>query len=88
MQVAFVKLHFPPPKLISNKGEYRAIRINKTTELDVADCNGLRHGFGLRVYSNGSRYQGQWVNDKMEGHGEFTQVAGGKYEGEFFNGFR
>ena len=50
--------------------------------------DGKRHGFGARVWSNGSRYEGQWDNDVIEGTGELHGIAGGKYEGEFWNGHR
>lgn len=50
--------------------------------------DGKRHGFGVRVFSNGSRYEGQWDGDVAEGSGELHGVAGGKYEGSFWNGHR
>lgn len=35
--------------------------------MEVAVADGKRHGFGLRVFANGSRYKGTWANDKMDG---------------------
>lgn len=39
----------------------------QSTMLEVPVANGKRHGFGLRVFANGSRYKGTWANDKMDG---------------------
>jgi hypothetical protein len=69
-------------------GEYKSYKLNKATLLEAPLCNGFRNGFGLRVFTNGSRYQGQWVDDKMDGHGNLAGAGGGKYEGKFHNGFR
>ncbi len=69
-------------------GEYKSYKVNKETLIEAPVCNGFRNGFGLRVFTNGSRYQGQWEDDKMSGHGLLTGAGGGKYEGKFHNGFR
>ena len=69
-------------------GEYKSYKVNKETLIEAPVCNGLRNGFGLRVFTNGSRYQGQWEDDKLSGHGILTGAGGGVYEGKFFNGFR
>eukprot|EP00606_Chrysophyceae_sp_TOSAG23-5_P001114 GSChrysophyteH2.ASY1.ANO1.1766.1 assembled CDS len=67
-------------------GEYKATKINKGTLLEAPLCNGKREGFGLRVFTNGSRYTGQWLDDKMHGQGQMLQAEGAGYEGAFFNG--
>ena len=69
-------------------GQYRCMRTNKITEMDVPVANGKRHGFGLRVFANGAKYKGTWVNDKMDGPGELLQVDGAKFEGTFSNGLK
>mmetsp|Transcript_28230 Transcript_28230/g.62535 ORF Transcript_28230/g.62535 Transcript_28230/m.62535 type:complete len:300 (-) Transcript_28230:97-996(-) len=51
-------------------------------------CDGWRHGFGVRVWTNGLRYEGQWVEDKMHGTGAVTNRQGAKYEGQFYNGLK
>ena len=51
-------------------------------------CDGKRHGVGLRVWSTGVRYEGQWVEDVIHGVGCLTTLLGAKYEGPFFNGLR
>jgi hypothetical protein len=40
------------------------------------------------VWTSGSRYEGQWVEDKMHGHGALVSREGAKYEGAFRNGLR
>ena len=32
---------------------------------------GLRHGKGTHTYSNGSKYVGNWEDDKRDGQGTF-----------------
>lgn len=45
----------------------------------------LRNGRG--VYVDGAaeeqRYEGEWVDDAMQGRGTFCYASGAKYEGEF-----
>jgi hypothetical protein len=35
----------------------------------TAFCSGLRHGQGLLVYASGTKYEGAFINDAMEGVG-------------------
>lgn len=58
------------------------------TDVPFPVCDGLRHGFGLRVWSNGNRFQGQWQHGKMDGNGVLTDLMGCKYEGQFCNNLR
>ena len=51
-------------------------------------CDGKRHGIGIRVWTNGAKYEGQWVEDKMHGPGTYTSELGAKYEGLFYNGLK
>ena len=55
--------NFPPHTFLpkSTKNHLQA------TMMEVAVADGKRHGFGLRVFANGSRYKGTWANDKMDG---------------------
>jgi len=46
---------------------------------------GLRHGFGVCVWPDGSRYEGQWRYGTMTGKGTFT-FKGNKYVGMWLNG--
>lgn len=56
---------------------------NPSTGLQFPVCDGKRHGFGTRVWSDGTRYEGQWKEDEMCGTGIFTLIDGTSYEGEF-----
>lgn len=54
----------------------------------VAD--GKRHGQGVRVWSDGSRYEGDWFQDRIHGFGIYIQAGdlGERYEGSFKEGVR
>ena len=41
------------------------------------------HGFGVKTFSNGDRYEGTWVLGKMEGKGKYVSHEGWTYEGQF-----
>ena len=45
-----------------------------------------KNGQGIFTSSGGSRYVGEFRNDKRNGYGTFTWPDGGKYEGEWKNG--
>lgn len=32
----------------------------------------LRHGWGVQVWTDGARYEGEWSMDKAHGHGKFV----------------
>ena len=39
------------------------------------------------AYQNGNRYEGQWLDDKRHGRGQFIcQLDGTSYDGEFAHG--
>lgn len=42
-------------------------------------------GFGKATFSNGSSYEGDWVNGKMEGQGTFTYESGDVFVGTMAN---
>ncbi|CAN0110257.1 unnamed protein product, partial [Phaeothamnion confervicola] len=69
------------------EGEYLAVTMSKTG-IAFPRPNGLRHGHGTRVWSTGARYDGPFVDDKMEGGGVFTDADGARYEGAFIAGRR
>lgn len=48
--------------------------------------NNVRHGkLGIYNDENGSRYVGDFENDKFSGRGTFTWPDNSSYEGEFLN---
>ena len=42
-----------------------------------------RDGFGIQVWSDGSKYIGYWINDKANGLGRLIHADGDVYEGEW-----
>ena len=41
------------------------------------------NGQGTFIWAKGSKYVGEWKNDRMHGQGTYTQADGTKYVGEF-----
>jgi hypothetical protein len=41
----------------------------------------LKHGTGTSIWSDGSKYEGDWEYDKITGEGTFTYANGDLYEG-------
>lgn len=48
--------------------------------------HGREHGYGVRVYRNGSHYRGAWRDGVHHGHGERFDVRGWHYEGQWHDG--
>lgn len=70
-------------------GEYMATYIHKGTGKVYPLPNGKKHGYGVRVWSNGSRYEGKWLDDKPEGHGFYSNPERSeRFEGSFWHGNR
>lgn len=44
-------------------------------------CQGTRHGLGVYVFKNGSRYDGHWRRGIKHGKGTFLYPDGTRYEG-------
>jgi len=44
-----------------------------------------RTGYGISIKSDGSKYQGTWFNDNINGVGRFTNINGNYYEGNILN---
>ena len=40
----------------------------------------------MLIWQDGSKYQGQFKEDKMEGNGRMTQANGSMYQGQWANG--
>lgn len=45
--------------------------------------NGVPHGIGRMVSSNGETYFGEWTNGQLTGHGRYTWTDGTVYFGDF-----
>ena len=47
--------------------------------------NNSRHGRGIQIWADGSRYEGYWKNDQANLKGKLYHFDGDIYEGEWFN---
>ena len=47
------------------------------------ESTGERDGKGVQIWSDGSRYEGFWKNDKANGRGRLIHADGDVYEGEW-----
>jgi len=45
----------------------------------------LREGFGIQIWSDGSKYTGKWVEDQTNGYGRLIHADGDVYEGAWLN---
>ncbi|ERN09368.1 hypothetical protein AMTRI_Chr01g132180 [Amborella trichopoda] len=48
---------------------------------------GLPHGSGKYLWTDGCMYEGDWCRGRTTGKGKFSWPSGATYEGEFKNGF-
>ena len=47
---------------------------------------GLRNGFGIQIWPEGTKYEGNWINDEIGGIGKLSISNGDIYEGGFNDG--
>ena len=47
--------------------------------------DGVPDGEGQYRYGSGAQAKGQWIHGKLNGKGEFHQVDGSYYSGDFVN---
>ena len=48
-------------------------------------AEGTRHGYGIQVWRDGSKYEGQWKRDMANGKGRLIHADGDVYEGDWCN---
>jgi hypothetical protein len=54
---------------------------DKTIYSGQWSLSGKKHGYGVYIKPDGSKYQGLWSNDKIEGVGRYIDKNGNFYEG-------
>ena len=59
---------------------------NELSELKPSHKDGLSHGQGTQTYADGSKYAGEWKNDKLHGKGTFTNSDGQVLKGIYIDG--
>ena len=82
---------FRPPILVGSEEDAAYLRAGGRADTAQAlAADGKRHGKGVRVFPDGSRYEGDWFSDQCQGFGVY--VGGGpsgvRYEGEWRAGLR
>jgi len=46
----------------------------------------MYQGKGTYTFADGTKYVGEWVENKMHGDGVFTDKSGREWKGKFYNG--
>ncbi len=80
---AIVKELTSLPSGTSSNTTTTAATSTRTTGCVSGDCE---NGQGLYIWTNGDKYQGQWLNGKFNGQGAYTWVDGSKYSGAWQHG--
>lgn len=65
--------------LSTNKNNVPSIYIGQVT------FDNIRHGYGILIVKNGSKYKGYWNNGEFSGYGSVITYKGNYYEGSFYN---
>eukprot|EP00968_Pinguiococcus_pyrenoidosus_P019117 scaffold2022_cov261-Pinguiococcus_pyrenoidosus.AAC.6 len=65
------------------EGQYCATTTLPDCNVVFPKPNGKRHGFGVRVWVSGSRYEGAWRDDYMSGKGTIFKGNSAKFEGTY-----
>jgi hypothetical protein len=50
-------------------------------EQEIKEISQMKDGYGVYIYEDGSRYEGEWKNGKKDGLGICYWNNGDKYEG-------
>uniref|UniRef100_A0A7S2S1K0 Uncharacterized protein n=1 Tax=Rhizochromulina marina TaxID=1034831 RepID=A0A7S2S1K0_9STRA len=67
-------------------GEYVTMKGAKGHDVKFPDANGKRNGFGVRVWVNGDKYEGEWRDDVPYGRAVVRKASGGRFTGEYYRG--
>jgi len=62
-----------------------SVYVHAQTEKDCKLIMKAKNGIHTHIFSNGSVYEGEWLNNKIEGHGRMAYTNGYVYEGEWKN---
>ncbi len=57
-----------------------------TAQYTGSTVGGQKDGYGVMIWPNGDRYEGEWKNDLQNGTGSFVYADGEKYEGLWKDG--
>jgi hypothetical protein len=80
---------FHGPILVGSPLDAEYLKVAGDTPVTVmALADGLRHGRGVRVYGDGSRFEGEWYQGEQQGFGVYlgSGVTGVRYEGSWHEG--
>ena len=78
------------PKVKENNDPPKIITVEKYKILEEGFysgtlCNGMKVGKGIMEWKDGSKYDGEWKDNKAHGKGKFYHINGHQYEGNWEN---
>lgn len=82
---------FTAPIIVGSQQDKDFVKAGGRTDGTVIPlADGKRHGQGVRIWADGSKYEGEWISDKMEGFGVYVGAGslGVRYEGMWVAGKR
>lgn len=56
---------------------------NRVIYIGEWNSSGEKHGKGIQIWPDGSKYEGEWVNNKTNGFGRLIHANGDYYEGNW-----
>ena len=82
------KLVYPTSESIENSEKIvkgPTMMENRAIYIGEWNSSGEKHGRGIQIWPDGSKYEGEWLNNKTNKYGRLIHADGDVYEGNWLN---